>query len=361
MRFLRAVGIAAFAAVLGSCGGGSPVGPTGPATPIVSSITPSSGSATGGTSVRIAGANFSAGASVTIGGVPATSVVVEAAWSIAATTGAHAAGTADVAVTVGGRTGSLPAAFTYEASNPPVISTITVRGVKWPNQPANFADVGEEIIVTATVQDPDTPADQLTYEWSADAGTFTGTGASVKWRAPASLPAGTIKLTMTLALTVSDGTRVSATTNLSVHDSIKEVGDLARQFLLDFSDSTTSPDFVMRTFSTSARCASERAAELDDVRDHRDRYKTLSSSIEAASVTIQFSGRPCTYDPLNGDACAAVPATWNWLCLVTNEECNADDRGRSHGIDHVTAVYEQSEWKLCASRFQGLSGIRFMR
>jgi hypothetical protein len=26
--------------------------------------------------------------------------------------------------------------------------------------------------------------------------------------------------------------------------------------------------------------------------------------------------------------------------------------GRSQGIDHVTAVYEGTEWKLCASYFQ---------
>lgn len=356
MRLLRAVGIAAFAAVLGSCGGGSPVGPTGPATPIVSSITPSSGPAAGGTSVRIAGANFSAGASVTIGGVLATSVVVEAAWSIAATTGAHAAGPADVAVTAGGRTGSLPAAFTYEASNPPVISTITVRGAK-PNEPANFADVGEEIIVTATVQDPDTPADQLTYEWSADAGTFTGTGASVKWRAPASLPAGTVTLTMTLALTVSDGTRVSAKASVSVHDSIKEVGDLARLFLLEFSDSNKSPEFVVRNFSTSARCKGGRDSEFSDVTKNRRFYRIESSSIGPASVTVQFASKPCTFGPLDGDACAVVPVVWNSLCLKTNSECTAGERGRADGKDYVTAVFEGSDWRLCASNFEPRDGI----
>lgn len=342
------------AVALASCGGGSPIGPT-PASPAVSSIAPASGSAAGGTVVRIAGANFAAGASVTIGGVAATNIVVESATSITGTTGAHAAGAADVVVTVSGRSGSLPGAFTFQApSTPPTITALSARGSKT-NEPANFADVGEAITVTATVQDTDTPLAQLTYEWSAPSGTFSGTGASVTWTAPASAR------TVTLTLTVSDGTRVSRTVDVSVHDSTKEVGDLAVLFLNDFSDSNKSPDFVMRNFSTGSRCAAERAAEFQDVVENRVRYQILSSNIGAASVKVDFASKPCTYTPVNGDACAAVPARWQSRCLVTNEECIAGQEGPSAGIDHVTAVYEQDGWKLCASRFQGQSGFRMMR
>lgn len=105
-------------------------------------------------------------------------------------------------VTVNDRTGSLAGAFTYAASNPPVISSISARGTR-PNEPANFADVGEEMTVTAIAKDSDTPLDQLTYEWTADTGRFSGTGAEVKWRAPAT--ATTARLT----LAVSDGTTVT--------------------------------------------------------------------------------------------------------------------------------------------------------
>jgi hypothetical protein len=256
---------------------------------------------------------------------------------------------------VSGRSGSLPGAFTFQApSIPPAITALSARGSR-SNEPSNFADVGEGIIVTATVQDTDTPLAQLTYEWSAPSGTFSGTGASVTWTAPAS--AGTV----TLTLSVSDGTRVSRTVDVSVHDSIKEVGDLARLFLLDFSDSSKSPEFVMRNFSTGSRCAAERAAEFQDVVDNRVRYQILSSNIGAASVKVEFASKPCTYTPVNGDACAAVPARWQSLCLETNEECIKGQEGPSVGIDHVTAVYEQTEWKLCASRWQGQSGFRMMR
>jgi hypothetical protein len=70
---------------------------TGP--PSVTGIGPTFGATTGGTVVTIGGGNFVPGATVTIGGVPATSVSVLSSSSLTATTGPHAAGPADVAVT----------------------------------------------------------------------------------------------------------------------------------------------------------------------------------------------------------------------------------------------------------------------
>ena len=54
-----------------------------------------------------------------------------------------------VTVTVNGRAGSLPNAFTYIApqqvnNDPPVIQSVTALGLK-PNEPPNFADLNEEI------------------------------------------------------------------------------------------------------------------------------------------------------------------------------------------------------------------------
>jgi hypothetical protein len=100
-----------------ACGGGkdgssSPSSPT-PAAPTVTAISPASGSTAGGTAVTIAGTNFAAGTTVTIGGVAATSVQLPSVTTITATTGARAAGAADVVVTVAGRTVTLAGAFTY--------------------------------------------------------------------------------------------------------------------------------------------------------------------------------------------------------------------------------------------------------
>jgi hypothetical protein len=361
--FLAILGLATVAQP--GCGSG-PTGPNGPPTPMVFSIDPSRGPVTGGTAVRITGGNFGPGAVVTIGGVPAIELAVESATVISAKTGAHASGVVEVTVTVGTQSGTLPSAFTYDvvvANNPPVITALTVRGVR-PNEPLSFADLGEEVNVTATVQD-ESPIDRLTFEWTADPGIIIGTGPAVRWRAPADFTVRTpfvVPLTLTVVeryvaqddagRLVDREHRVARTVGVDVHNSTKEVGDLAREFLLDFSDSTKAPAFVVRNFSKSARCEGERDSEFNDVEKNRTYYRIDSSNIGAATVTFQFGGKPCSVEPRDGDSCATVHAMWQSTCLVTNPECIAGEKPRASGVDYVTAVYEQSQWRLCASHFK---------
>ncbi|HEX3526366.1 MAG TPA: M12 family metallo-peptidase [Thermoanaerobaculia bacterium] len=69
-------------------------------TPIgVSAISPASGLTSGGTAVTITGNSFVTGATLTIGGSPATSVVVNSATKITAVTPPHATGKVNVVVT----------------------------------------------------------------------------------------------------------------------------------------------------------------------------------------------------------------------------------------------------------------------
>lgn len=89
--------------------------------PTVTGVSPASGSTAGGTTVTLTGSNFLPGASVTIGGVPATSVTVVNANTLRAVTGAHAAGTVSVQVTSGVQSTSLSNAFFY--SPPPATSS----------------------------------------------------------------------------------------------------------------------------------------------------------------------------------------------------------------------------------------------
>src|SRR6185503_8249721 len=85
--------------------------------PEVISISPNSGSTSGGTSVTITGTGFSAGATVTLGGTAATNVSVVSSVSITATTPAHAAGAVDVVVTNSdGQDDTLSNGFTYSGS-----------------------------------------------------------------------------------------------------------------------------------------------------------------------------------------------------------------------------------------------------
>ena len=89
---------------------------SGPA-PTVTAISPTSGTANGGTAVTITGTNFVSGASVSLGGTAATKVNVVSSTSITATTPAHSAGAVNVVVTnSNGESGTLTNGYTYVAS-----------------------------------------------------------------------------------------------------------------------------------------------------------------------------------------------------------------------------------------------------
>ncbi len=82
--------------------------------PTFVSIVPDNGAAAGGTAVTITGANFQPGATVTIGGAAATSVVVVSRTSITAVTPAGSVGARDVVITnADGVAVTAAGAFTY--------------------------------------------------------------------------------------------------------------------------------------------------------------------------------------------------------------------------------------------------------
>ena len=83
------------------------------APPTISSVSPVTGSTTGGTAITITGTNLTGATSVTVGGVAATSVVVVSSTSVTAVTPAGTAGAKSVAVTTPGGTATATNAFTY--------------------------------------------------------------------------------------------------------------------------------------------------------------------------------------------------------------------------------------------------------
>ncbi len=96
--------------------------------PMLTGISPSSGTAAGGTAVTITGTGFLAGAAVSLGGTPATGVTVVSSTSITATTAVHGAGAVDVVVTNSDtQAGTLTQGFTYTTvSNPaPTVTSIS--------------------------------------------------------------------------------------------------------------------------------------------------------------------------------------------------------------------------------------------
>ncbi len=402
---------------LTACGGSdTPTGPTDPPVtigPTVLSVSPPTGPAAGGTEVTIGGANFAAGATVIIGGVAATNVQFVSSASLKATTAARAAGPADVTVTVDGRSSTLTGGFTYVLLPPPTISgisptsgstaggtTVTVSGTNFaagasltiggvaatgvtyvvpgpnlppviaslkvqstqPNAPPDFADLNEDVPVTAVVTDDLTPVSELVYEWSATLGTVTGTGASVRWRAPA---AAATPVAVTLTLKVSEppaggagSLSSTAKSTIALHDSAREVRDLSYQFLLEFSQQALPPEQIVRNFYTG--CPG-RADELTDVTNNQKNFKINSYKVDASfPVTINFSGR-CPFRTKAGDGCAQVPVEWKSTCLTSDTSvCIKDRTYTSTGTDQLTAVYRQSRWWLCDSDFDGSSTSPFL-
>ena len=266
----------------------------------------------------------------------------------------------------GTRAGTLADGYTYvrlgPANNPPpTITSVIVQGSR-PNEPAQFADLDEEVTVTASVQDAETPAGELAYEWHADTGTLTGSGPTVKWRAPqsAAVPAVVpIKLTVVERYTAIDASgavavrenRVDGSTLVNLHDSPKEVGDLAVLFLTDFSHSEIPPAAVVRNFTDACR---GKADELSDVRNNRRDFRIDAYEIGTPRVTVAFDGT-CSFRSRRADACASVPARWEVTRRATGTHEVAE------GTDQVTAVVLQGVWYLCDSDFDPSSTATALR
>jgi formylglycine-generating enzyme required for sulfatase activity len=91
--------------------------------PTISSVSPSSGPTTGGTTITITGTNLTGATSVTVGGVAATSVAVVNETTVTAVTPAGTAGAKTVTVTTAGGIATLPNGFAYFAM--PTISSVS--------------------------------------------------------------------------------------------------------------------------------------------------------------------------------------------------------------------------------------------
>ncbi len=86
----------------------------------IATVTPTTGLATGGTSVTITGTGFGAGTTVSFGGVAPTNVTIASNTTITATAPAHAPGPVDVTVRhPDGTVATLPGGFTFAPESAP--------------------------------------------------------------------------------------------------------------------------------------------------------------------------------------------------------------------------------------------------
>jgi len=223
-------------------------------------------------------------------------------------------------------------------NNAPVIKSITVAQSR--------VEVEQDVDVTAEVENTETNPDQLTYEWSATAGTFTGSGRTVRWRLPKGTTPTPVDVTITLtvierytevvnSVVLTRENRVtSAASPFRAHDSDAELRRISIEFLVYlFGNSAISPSACLVDFSDSCRGKQD---ELRDIEHNRATFVILSAQATVATVSISA-------DRMSADVIAP--------CVFRDREIANGHEGTSSGDCFLTAVYERNRWWLCSSSF----------
>jgi hypothetical protein len=140
---------------------------------------------------------------------------------------------------------------------------------------------------------------------------------------------------------------------------VKEVGTMARQFLLDFSDTNIKDaDLIMRNFAAPALCPEpiEVTSERNDVTRNFTEFRMVNFRIGPDKTTINFDGR-CPVFGNRGDACSTVPAMWDSIHIADGKRSFTD------GNDILAAIYSKPDkrWFLCASRYEVLQTLGLQR
>jgi hypothetical protein len=154
------------------------------ATPAVTSLSPTSGPAAGGTVVTITGTNFTGVTAVSFGGTAAAGFTFNSATSITATSPAGAAGAVDVRVTTPGGTSAISAADQFTYAGPPSITSISPTG----------GPLGGGTIVTITGANL-SGATVVTFGATAAAGFTVNSATQITATSPAG--AGTVDIRVT--------------------------------------------------------------------------------------------------------------------------------------------------------------------
>jgi hypothetical protein len=235
-------------------------------------------------------------------------------------------------------------------NTPPVIDGITASATR--------AEVDTDVTLTATVHDAETPVSQLKFEWKADAGTFTGTGATVTWRAPKGV-ATPVNYTIKLTVTETFGTGGSQTNvvdgsapAIRVHDSPKELGAIGTTFLDRFGDSSVSPQTCLVDFSDGC---SGKADELHDIERNRKHFLILSHSLGTPRVTYVPSANRADMI-IRGTYTSRIVNCTDWPTAEWGP-CVLNSVGTVTFDDSLPSVYENGRWWLCASHALGVGNV----
>jgi len=248
---------------------------------------------------------------------------------------------------------------------PPVVDPATAPIIRSITVPAARVEANQDLAISAVVEDDETPLARLAFQWSATAGSISGSGASATWRMPGGIAAG-VNVAVTLTVTdVYDAVENNAivkkqfvvsqtSATFRVHDSLAEMKELARRFLVDlFGNSSVPVEDCLVDFSDLGRCAAGKDSERTDITDHRERCVVHQARILSQNAYL-------TNDANNGrvdnnaefiDEC--TPGGWVTAPFGTP----MDGRGNYW----LTTLYDQGRWWLCSSHYDpegtGASGL----
>ncbi|HYT66320.1 MAG TPA: PKD domain-containing protein [Vicinamibacterales bacterium] len=254
--------------------------------------------------------------------------------------------------TPGGNGGGGGGVITPPPNTPPVVKSIVAADTR--------VEVGTPVTLTATVEDLETPVANLTYAWTADNGTFSGTGAMVTWTpgAAAKTP-GDFVLTLTVTEKYTSGSteaenKATGTVTVHVNNSPKELQELSLRFLGDFANSKISAEKCVSEFSdATSKCADGKKDELEDVRRNRHDYEMIGSTLRHTSLSITSSRMNATVHTFCSFTVKVISA--DPLDIVCQGgKCPLGSQGTATGDCWTTNVYEQGRWWLCESHFTGL-------
>jgi hypothetical protein len=227
----------------------------------------------------------------------------------------------------------------------PVITSVTATTAR--------VEAGQEVAVSAVVQDGNPSASTMTYQWSANVGTVTGTGLNAIWKLdPGAISSGAdVVITLTVVKPyqviennqlVSREHRVSlAAAPFRAHDSTAEISRIVLTFLVDyFGNFNVSPDACLVDFSPTCPGTAE---EFENIRDNRERSTLRIHSAEASIGKVE----------LNGDR------TFAWIdapCRFTDVKLASGEKEWTSGTCVLTATYQQNRWWLCSSNYNANAG-----
>ena len=231
---------------------------------------------------------------------------------------------------------------------PPVVDPATAPMIQSITVPTSRVDAGTDVTITAVVEDAETPLTALAYQWSANAGTITGSGPTATWRMPLGITSG---VDVTVTLTVIDThdavvnnvvvkqqyVVVKTSAPFRVHDSTAEVKALARKFLVDlFGNSSVPPAACMVDFADM--CANYGEGKINELQQIvENRAAVVTTRVEMFNQDVRF------FSPTFGTVHSATQYTGYFI--------NDPVIGTTCGDFELTMVYVGNRWWICESYF----------